>query len=177
MKAFPGAVGAEAVGVVADDLSVFEEEEAGVSGADVGHDGVTLLHRGGVAKAAAGFEEDEAGHFAIVEGLEAPPAGDLEPVEEDLGVGGFGEGVGGDGADGGVLESEFQEGVLEAFDDEDRLFDGGGLNRAMSKNIAPEGDVFFEEVDDFFRAIGGDGDDNHGSVAGSDVNRSAVGGR
>jgi len=52
----------------------------------VGHDGVALLHRGGVTEAAAGFEEDEAGHLAIIEWVEVPAAGDLEAVEEDLGV-------------------------------------------------------------------------------------------
>ena len=86
IEALPATVGPEAVGLVADNAAFFGEDEAGISGADVRDDGVALLHRGGVAEAAAGLEKNETGHFTIVEWFEAPLAGDLETVEEDLGV-------------------------------------------------------------------------------------------
>ena len=40
----PGPMGAEAVGMVANDLTVFEKEEAGISGANVRYDGVAFPH-------------------------------------------------------------------------------------------------------------------------------------
>ena len=66
--------------MVSDNAAIVRENEAGVSGADVGHDGIAHLHRWRVAEAAPGLEEDEAGHLAIVEGFKAPMAGDVEAV-------------------------------------------------------------------------------------------------
>ena len=95
----------------------------------------------------------------------------MKAVEEDLCVGGFGEGVGGDGANRDVVESEFGEGLLKAGDDFDRLFDGGGENVAVAENVAPKGNIFFEKIDHFLPAIVGNGDDDHGGVARSNVDR------
>lgn len=173
VEAFPAAVGAEAVRLVADNAAFFGEDEAGIAGAHVRNNGVALLHRGGVAETAAGFEENEAGHLAIVERFEAPLAGDLEAVEEDLGIGGLIESVGGDCADGDVAEAEFIEGVLEAPDDLDGLLDGGGLDLSVAEDVAPERDVFLEEIQAFAAAVFANLDDDHGGMAGADVNGGA----
>ena len=173
LQAFPATVGSETVGLVADNPPLFGEDEAGVSGSDVGDDGVALLHRRGVAETAPGLQENEAGHLAIVERLKVPLAGDVETVEEDLGVGCFFERVGGDGADGDVAEAEFSERCLKAPDDGDGLLDGGGADFAIAENVPPKRDVFLQKVDPFLGAVLGDAQDDHGSVACSDVNGGA----
>ena len=87
---FAGAVRPQAIARVAIDAALAEEEDARVSRADVDHQGIARLHAGHVLEPSTGLEVDEAGHLPVVEHLEVEPAGDVEPVEEDLHVLSFG---------------------------------------------------------------------------------------
>ena len=93
-----GAVGAHAVAGVAGDPAVVEKQRAGVSGADVDDQRGVLAHRRQVLEAAAGFQIDQARHFAIVDGADAQAAGDADAVHEGFVVASLAEDVGGGGA-------------------------------------------------------------------------------
>lgn len=170
LDGFASAVGAEAVGGVAGDAAFLEEECAGVSGADVDDEGGVFPHGREVVEAAAGFEVDEASHFAIVDGGDAQSAGDADAVHDGFVVGGLGEDVGGDGAGDGVwVEAELGEGFLIALDDGDDAFGGGGGDVAAAEDVACEWGGLFEEVDGAEGAIGVDGGDHEGDGSCADV--------
>lgn len=167
---FGGPVGAEAVGGVGFDVAFDEEESAGVAGADVGDEGALFLHGSDFLKAALGFEEDEAGHFAVIEHFYGKVRSNGEAIEDDVEIGGFGEEVGGDHAgDLVVTGAEFAEGVEVAGEDFGGTFGGRTGNDSSGEDIASEGEGLFEKFDGGgvvgVRVV----EDEHGDGGGAEV--------
>ena len=102
-----------------------------------------------------------------------PLAGDVEAIEEDFSVRGFIKCVGRDSTHGNIIEAQFGEGFLKTADDAHCLLDGRGENFSVAEDVAAQWDILFEEVDPFFSTILANTKDDHGSVAGSDVDGGA----
>lgn len=62
---------------------------------------------------------------------------------------------------------------MESADDLDGLLDGGGLDLSVAEDVASERDVFFKKVQAFAFAIFANLDDDHGGMAGADMNGGA----
>jgi len=163
---FPGSVGSHAVGIVTDDVAVFEKEDAGVTRSGVNDEGIALPHGRGVEQAAAGLKKDEPGHFSIIESFELDVTGDEEAIAKDVGVFGLGKGVGGDGAEREVGDAELGEHLSESFDNGDAALDGFATNAAVAENVVSQGKRFFEIVEGLAILIQHD----HGDCGSSDVN-------
>ena len=172
---FAGAVRPQAIARVAIDAALAEEEDARVSRADVDHQGIARLHAGHVLEPSTGLEVDEAGHLPVVEHLEVEPAGDVEPVEEDLHVLSFGQDVGGHRTlDLVQIDAHFAQRLAEPEEDLDGVLGGGPADAAPAEDVACEGEGLFEKLDLVSGLIAARGLSNqHGNRTGSDVNGGA----
>ena len=97
----------------------------------------------------------------------------MEAIEEDFSIRGFIKCVGSDSAHGDILEAQFGEGFLKTADDTHGLFDRRGENFSVAEDVAAQWDILFEEVGPFLGTILANTKDDHGSVAGSDVDGGA----
>ena len=99
-----------------------------------------------------------------------PFAGDVEAIEKDFSVRGFIKRIGSDSADGDIMEAQFGEGFLKPTDDTNGLLNSRSENFSVAENVESQWDILFEEVDSFLGAVLANAEDDHRSVAGSDVN-------
>ncbi len=94
----------------------------------------------------------------------------MEAIEKDFSVRGFIKRIGSDSADGDIMEAQFGEGFLKPTDDTNGLLNSRSENFSVAENVASQWDILFEEVDSFLGAVLANAEDDHRSVAGSDVN-------